>query len=399
MTTDASAVPTPKPSYESRLYIPPRPRTWVEFSARIRSLIADDATHIYVDTSFLMWLTKVGTPSRTQLFAWFAEAAPDRLHVPIWAAHEYLKHYTNRTVLTDFTTVRDEALSVTRGTYDRLRPFIDEPVGPRANDPATLRTDIRKALHTLDDLLQTAGLWTAQYQSHTTQVLDFINGHTPNFSSVYTDLGVVSTYAPSRLAGAVPPGFQDLWKNRDPLSKSEDSTPPPGSNTYGDLILWKEILSHAESVGANGIILITNDFKNDWRMGCQPDENPKDEELQAIRKSWRPVPRPHPMLLFEARKDARVNCLELINSVYLGAYLKQVAETDVPAFINTLPWASTRPRTMPRLPARRQRPPAMARQPLRLQHWPMTESFSATRPKSETLPSVSERLSCKAGNR
>ena len=333
MTTEG-AVPAQAPSRESTLHIPSSPRPWAEFSDRIQSLLADNDTHVYVDTSFLMWLTKIGTPSRAQLFAWLAENIADRLHVPIWAAHEYLKHYTKRTVLDDFNSIRKELQSFARRTYDRLRPFIDEPVGPRAYDPATFRTDIRNALNTLDGLLHIAGPWTTEYQRHTTEVLKFINGHTPNSSSVYTDLGTLSTYAHSRLTGAVPPGFNDLWKNRNPLSKTDDNTPAPGANTYGDLLLWKEILSHAKSVGGAAIILVTNDFKNDWRMGRQTNEDPKDPELRAIRKSWKPVPRPHPMLLFEARNDAGVNSLELIDSVYLGAYLKRVAETAAPAFID-----------------------------------------------------------------
>ena len=333
MTTDG-AVPAQDPSHASTLYIPPSPRPWAEFSDRIQSLLADNETHIYFDTSFLMWLTKIGTPSRAQLFAWLAETIPDQLHVPIWAAHEYLKHYTKRTVLDDFTTIRKEARSFARRTYDRLRPFMDEPVGSRAYDPAAFRTDIRKALNTLDDLLHTVGPWTAEYQRHTIEVLEFINGHTPNSSSVYADLETVSTYAHSRLTSAVPPGFNDLWKNRNPLSNTDDVTPPPGANTYGDILLWKEILSHAKSVAAAGIILVTNDFKNDWRMGRQTNEDPKDPELRAIRRSLKPVPRPHPMLLFEARNDAGVNSLELIDSVYLAAYLKQVAETVAPAFID-----------------------------------------------------------------
>lgn len=319
---------------ESTLHIPPSSRPWAEFADCIQSLLADNGTHVYVDTSFLMWLTKIGTPSRTQLFDWLTQAIPDRLHVPIWAAHEYLKHYTKRTVLKDFTTIRKEVQSLARGTYDRLRPFVDEPIGPREHDPATFRADIRKALNTLEELLQAAGGWTSEYERHTTEVLEFINGHTPNATSVYSELENVSTYAHSRLTSAVPPGFKDLWKSRRPLSSTDETSPPPGANTYGDILLWKEILSHAKSVAATGIILITNDFKSDWRMGRQTDEDPKDPELRAIRKSWKPVPRPHPMLLFEARNDARVNSLELIDSVYLGAFLKQLDGSAAPAFID-----------------------------------------------------------------
>jgi len=297
-------------------------------------LLADDSTHVYFDTSFLMWLTKIGTPSRAQLFAWLTETIPNRLHVPIWAAHEYLKHYTKRTVLHDFTTIRKEVRSFARRTYDRLRPFMDEPVGPRAYDSATFRTDIRKALNTLEERLQAAGNWTTEYERHTTEVLEFINDHTPKSSSVYTEIGTISSYAHFRLTSAVPPGFNDLWKSRTPLSNTDQTSPPPGANTYGDVLLWKEILNHAKSVAATGIILVTNDFKNDWRMGRQTDEDPSDPELRALRKSLKPVPRPHPMLVFEARSDACVNSLEVIDSVYLGAYLQQLEKATAPAFID-----------------------------------------------------------------
>jgi len=37
-------------------------------------------------------MTKIGSPSRRELVEWLTANCAGRIHVPIWAAHEYLKH-------------------------------------------------------------------------------------------------------------------------------------------------------------------------------------------------------------------------------------------------------------------------------------------------------------------
>ena len=318
----------------SALFIPSGVRTWSSFSERIGSLLAAKDTHVYIDTSFLMWLTKIGTPSRKEIFAWLDQTVPNRVHVPVWAAHEYLKHHTSKTLINDFTARCKDIRSFARSIYGELRPFIDEPIGQRAEDPTTLRTDMRNALTELESLFDRASNWTKEYPRHANETIAFINSHTPQSSSVYTDLETIGNYADSRLMGSVPPGFKDLRKSRATAQRNESVGDRSDANTYGDLLLWKEILNHASSVEADAIIFITNDLKNDWRMGRDKDENPRDAELLAIRTSWKPVPRPHPMLLFEARTQADIRRLELIDNVYLGAYLKKVAAHVTPAFID-----------------------------------------------------------------
>ena len=320
------------PATSPALFIPLRPRTWSSFSEHITSLLATENAHVYIDTSFLMWLTKIGTLSRKELFAWFDQTVPDRVHVPVWAAHEYIKHHTRKKLVNDFTARCKNVQSFARRTYMELRPFIDEPVGRRAEDPARFRTEIRHALNELDSLVDRATGWTKKYQSHAAEIIEFINSHTPQWSSVYADLEKVGGYASTRFQGSVPPGFKDRWKSHGAPKSKENAASRPETTTYGDLLLWKEILNHAATINANAIILITNDLKNDWRMGGDKHDGPVEPELQAIRPSWKPVPRPHPMLLFEARTQANVQNLELIDNIYLGAYLKQTAETTTPAF-------------------------------------------------------------------
>ena len=54
--------------------IPVKQESWEEFLPRATQAMLDSETQIYVDTSFLMWLTKVGRTSRQELFDWHAAA-------------------------------------------------------------------------------------------------------------------------------------------------------------------------------------------------------------------------------------------------------------------------------------------------------------------------------------
>ena len=314
------------------LTIPTDRRAWSSFCQRLTDLLAADGTHLYLDTSFLMWLTKIGGRSRNELFGWFDRTVPYRVHVPVWAAHEYLKHHINETLVKNFNGQRKEIQKFTRRTYGELRPFIDERFGQTGDDPISLRATIRGALNELDGTIEKVRHWTKQYQRHATDVMEFINQGVIQGSSIYAELEKVDGYADARLTASVPPGFKDLWK-KGPEQEVE-GRPRSGirGNAYGDLILWKEVLNHAKARSATAVVLITNDIKNDWRMGGTQEESPDDPELRAVRGIWKPIPRPHPMLIFEAQTQASVRCLELIDNVYLGAYLREVAEQDTPAF-------------------------------------------------------------------
>ena len=82
-----------------------------DFKQRLAILINAPTTHIYIDTSFLMWMTKIGRSSRQELIGWFQQYCTGRVHVPVWAAHEYLKHYVAGTIVTDLEEKTNACLS------------------------------------------------------------------------------------------------------------------------------------------------------------------------------------------------------------------------------------------------------------------------------------------------
>ena len=215
-------------SPESTLYIPP------SLDRGLNSPTASDPcspTTTPTSTStprFLMWLTKIGTPSRTQC----SPGLPKPSQTDSTSQYGRLTSTSSTTrrerYWNDFTTIRKEVRSFADGpTTDSDRSSTSRsdraPTIPRPSEPTSQGP--KHARRTL------AHRWTVDHRVSAPhdEVLEFINGHTPRSSSVYTDLGTVSTYAHSRLTGAVPPGFNDLWKNRKPLSNTDNNTPAPGA--------------------------------------------------------------------------------------------------------------------------------------------------------------------------
>lgn len=312
------------------LTIPNETESSANFRARVASLIKSGETHLYIDTSFLMWLTKIGTSSRQELFRWLDQNCSGRTHVPVWAAHEYLKHHVAGTILSELAEKTNEVADLVGRTYTYFRPFIDEPYGDGAQDPSTLRAATRTALNALDRLTATTRQWQKSYQKHASEVIAFINDKTPETTTVYDELKDVAATGALRFVGSVPPGFQDRRKKGSAASSDGDEA-PADSNRYGDLVFWKELLSDASSRGAKAIVVLTNDRKNDWHLG-RSEKIDIDADLLALKKSWKPVPRPHPMLVMEARLVAGLDEVELIDTAYLAALLRDFAEEEVRAF-------------------------------------------------------------------
>ena len=314
------------------LTIPSETEGSAAFKQRLAALISARSTHIYIDTSFLMWMTKIGSNSRRELVGWLQQNCTGRVHVPIWAAHEYLKHHVAGTIVSELAAKTKEIAGLIGRTYTDFRPFIDEPFGEGAEDPLTIRADTRAALSVLKRLAVTSRQWKQSYQKHASEVIAFINEVTPEQTSVYEHLEDITQAGAGRFVGSVPPGYQDRRKKgSEPQSKRPKDEAPTDSNRYGDLVFWKELLVHARHAKATALIIVTNDRKNDWHMGGR-NEPDIDPTLHELKKAWKPVPRPHPMLVMEAKLVADVDRVELMDSAYLGALLLEVAEDDVRSF-------------------------------------------------------------------
>lgn len=313
----------------ARLNIPTEAEGSDDYRDRIGRLLAEVGTHVYIDTSFLMWATKIGPASRGELLDWLRTDVGDRAHVPTWAAHEYLRHHVTGTIVGELEKKTSEISQLAGGTFNYFRPFLDDPALPAADPWDRLRSSTRDAINTLGLLAAASKKWKNAYPAHASQIMDYINERVLPVRDLFSDLPDIAQEGAARYEGRIPPGYQDRNK-KGQADDDPDEVSVAGANRYGDLIFWKEAMEHAEDAGANAAIILTNDRKNDWRMGGFNGAE-IDQTMLSIKKNWRPVPEIHPMLSLEA-KLAGIEEVALIDSQYLPAYLRGVYADHFGAF-------------------------------------------------------------------
>lgn len=302
------------------MHLPAKAEGSVEFIQRARDLIEAPTTSLYVDTSFLMWLTKIGPVSRDEFFQWISATCPKRVHVPTWAAHEYFQHHIADTIPLELHDRVRQLEAVGANTYEFLRPFMDRPLDPGGQAIDAFRTDVRSTLTTLMTIARTMDAWRDNYDEHAAAVIAFINECPPCETNVFEYMGSIGVIAGSRFTGRIPPGFQDRNKGKrhTPPSEPTGGHTETGDNKWGDLVFWKEILDHARGAKYRAAVILSNDRKNDWyfRASSPPEARP------GTRNFLRPLPAPHPMLEHEARSAGIADVL-LLDSPYLAEVMSR----------------------------------------------------------------------------
>nr|WP_168940445.1 PIN-like domain-containing protein [Novosphingobium aromaticivorans] len=301
------------------LKIPFEKDTVEGYIASLDALIRAPGTHVYVDTSFLVWLTALGCEARNEFTGWLRAVAAGRVHVPVWAAHEYLRHHMGNLHGKKLKGIETALNDLANNTFNDLRPYIDTSFTGDSRSPAEIIAATRSVLIDVKRVAAIAGRWTKQhYDSNSKAIIEFINECGLPSAPMLDWMGDIQSVEEARFEGRIPPGFQD---------RNKSGANGGGANSFGDLMFWKEILHHAGQRRARGVVVISNDGKNDWVMGGldQPD---LDAELKVIASKLPPIPRPQPMLEYEAKASAGVQELMLVDRKYLAIYLRR---TGVPS--------------------------------------------------------------------
>lgn len=302
--------------------IPTRPQTPGEFIQDVRQELLSAKTHIYIDTSFLVWLTMLGKDARQEFIKWMDSVGRARFHIPAWAAHEFLRHHVQDLVGDGLAKIANKLSNTADETYSYLRPFLDAPVKGDPRNPEQIRTETREILVEVKRLAAWVSRWRGQhYPDHFNEVAMLVNDIGLPDVAIFNFMTDIDVLQKSRFSGRVPPGFKDRAK-KDKYEKNGDEETLVGSNRFGDLMFWREVLFHARAESVDTIVILTNDRKNDWHMGAQDTFAP-DDELLASRKNWPPVPVAHPMLCCEASAIAGVSRVVLVDSPYLAAFLRK----------------------------------------------------------------------------
>lgn len=275
------------------------------FTSRVFEMLKADTTHVYFDTSFLMWLTRLGDEARSQFIAWAATLG-ERTHIPLWSMHEFYRHHTGGTRRADLINCADELMAAAKAFQKEIRKYADQPLIIGQSE-AAYQDLVDNALETLRELGDAARSW--DYDRSAAMVIEWMNSRACKGRTVFDSMVSLSAKGAARYTQDMPPGF---------LDRRKEDTPTKGSNRFGDLLFWEEVVQHAKGVDAAAVIVVTRDRKTDWFAGTsEPELGP---DWKRVKAKWLPVPNPHPTLAFELRVQANAELL-LLDELYLGALL------------------------------------------------------------------------------
>ena len=202
------------------------------------------ATFVF-DTNVLLNLYRYSDNTRKSLLA-ALNKLQDRLWMPNHVAQEFMKN-------------RKNAIWVAIHQYEDLQREADKFIALCASTVKLEKsdTDIEGLHKEITEWIEAAKkknilVSDLSNDSILDQLLILFDGKVgPSFTD--EDRKKIETEGKVRFDAEIPPGYKDRDKQ-----KGENK-----NNTYGDLIIWKQILNYA-SAEKKDIILVTNDQKEDW---------------------------------------------------------------------------------------------------------------------------------------
>ncbi|WP_229792465.1 PIN-like domain-containing protein [Cognatilysobacter bugurensis] len=258
------------------------------------------------DTNALLHLYRVPDQARAETVALLKQLS-DRIWIPYHVGLEFQRNrlgviVSQRQLVDDTLKECQDALAVVRGRVEKLdldRQGIDVRSAPLLEALENAHSNLSDAVKKAQDKQLAL--------SHADSVRDSIDelfagkvGPRPADQAAVEEL---QREADERYSLRVPPGFNDLDKDRDPKSARFVADGLTYSRKCGDLIVWRQTLEHVRSIGSNSVIFITSDKKDDWWLQVQG---------KTIG--------PHPELVAEMRRVAGVENFWMYSLVQFVEY-------------------------------------------------------------------------------
>lgn len=285
--------------------------------ARPSSVVVDElwtSGLIVLDTNVLLGLYRTTISTRDALLA-VMDAVRDRLWMPHQVGLEFhkMRAEVRRSELAEPTKAGEQVERAVTNAIRQIKPVFDGNDAIDSNN--VLRDGLREAAKYLADDIRKGKDARAYLAEEPDPILARLNGLYGSSSSVgrpfsEKKLRKARKAARQRFEARQPPGFADAGK--------------PGDLAYGDCFIWFQILSHARRRDT-GIILVTNDEKEDWRYQGEVRPELLDE---FARKTGNSVTIVHPDTFVTEAKDRQLvsepTDVETA-SVELGNYSKELA--------------------------------------------------------------------------
>lgn len=265
-------------------------REFDAYTDELDEALADATTRIYLDTSLLMWLIRIGRDARAEFFEWCNARPAGTVRVPVWAAHELHRHLIRGTIASNV----DKLLSETEKKIVEFAALANERAddvtcqGQGYADRGSFVSRMEQTVERLKNLSNVVRM-DQQTADAPDQVVAFVNDHVldTDLAPIIDSLNASGEF---RFSHLMPPGYLDR--------KDE--------NKFGDVVIWEEMLADlpkredGEQASKPNAILLSRDEKTDWVSSApvvRQDNTAKPSK--SNRALGFDVTRPHPLLVHE----------------------------------------------------------------------------------------------------
>ena len=269
------------------MYLDPFARDFESFLKDFAAALDAPETYIYLDTSVLMWLVRLGTEARTEFLDWCKARPTGTVRIPVWAAHEFHKHLTRGTIQKNIRVT----LGTTQAKFDEFLRLANE----RADGAASIAkgylgrdgfvSEVEASWAKLAVLATAIEMDDASHEKAATEVIDFVNARVlkSDLDAIVMKVNAVGLF---RADHEIPPGFHDGHKD---------------ANRFGDVLMWEEIVTDVSKSATSKLdaIFVSRDEKTDWISAAPMIYGSRGELTKPNRDRGFDVALARPLLVHE----------------------------------------------------------------------------------------------------
>lgn len=243
---------------------------------------------VVLDTNVLLNLYRLPTAARDE-FLNILRLLQKRIWIPYQVALEYQRN--RLAVIAAERKVTESALETVRSATAELRVKVEK----LQIDKRGLSIDSKLLLESVDQAHSklAAALQTVHDAQLDISISDpirdsldsILEGRVGDAPTSQNELDALIADGEQRFNSAIPPGFADVAKEKNPSHAGFVHQHLVYQRKFGDLILWRQLLGHAKSKKLSAVLLITADKKDDWWWQEQGKTlGPHPELVQEIRR-------------------------------------------------------------------------------------------------------------------
>lgn len=254
-----------------------------------------DATFI-VDTNVLLNLYKFPQQARDDLFT-VLEKLTGRLWIPFHVALEYQRNRVG--VILEENEKFDSTVKQLEKAESELEQAVARlELGKRGLgiDPSPLTRALKDAISKIRESVDKArkNQLSVNHDDAVRDRLEKILGSNigaPPKNQAELDKSLDD--AATRYEKRIPPGFLDYGKSKNPNEAKYIHDGIEYTAEYGDLIIWRQIIQHANNQEIKNLVFVTGDRKEDWwarkhgqTLGPLPELTQEIFRLSSVKMFW-----------------------------------------------------------------------------------------------------------------